>query len=342
MNRTPASISRLKSSLKRSGRCIYRFAVVIPGLCASVSYAQSAADTFPTRTVTIITGLAAGGSTDLETRRYAQKLSANTGKSFIVENRPGAGGTIGFAFVARATPDGHTVLVSSPSFPIAPLMYKDLPYDTEKGFAPITVMSKRSSVLMAHPSLPVRTVQEYVAYAKANPGAVNFGTSGIGGITHLSAQWFHDEANVKATLVHFKSGGPLLNDVLSGRVHMGMFNLASVIAHVKAGKLRMLGITGVERNKMVPDIPTIAEQGLPNYDYTFWVGFSTTAGTPPAIVNKLNEELVKVARSPENVALLAKDDNQAIGSTPEAFQRLLSTEIVRWRKVVQQSNITME
>lgn len=341
MNQTPGSSSRFRSSLQRTGKC-YRYAILIPGLCASVGLAQAAADTFPARTVTIITGLAAGGSTDLEARRYAQRLSANTGKPFIVENRPGAGGTIGIAAVARATPDGHTVLVVTPSFPIGPLMYKNLPYDAGKSFAPITVMSKRSSVLMAHPSLPVRTVQEYVAYAKANPGAVNFGTSGIGGITHLSAQWFNDEANVKATLVHFKSGGPLLNDVLSGRVSMGMFNLASVLPHLKAGKLRIIGITGTERNKMFPDVPTIAQQGLPNYDYTFWVGFSTSAGTPPSIVNKLNEEFVKVARSPENVALLAKDDNQAVGSSPEAFQRLISTEIVRWRKVVKQSNIAIE
>jgi len=310
--------------------------------CMPVAGWAQKADVYPSRPVTIVHPYPPGGSTDPEVRLYAQKLNENLGVPFLVDARPGAGTTIGTAAVAKAAPDGYTLVTLSSSFTIAPLIYKSLSYDPEKDIAPVSLMSKRPSLVMVYAGLPIKSVPEYVAYVRANPGKFNFGTSSVGGVTHLGVVWFLNATNTNVDIVPYKGGGPMYVDLTAGRVHAAIVAAITGVPFIKSGKLRAIAVTGNERMKILPDVPTAAEQGATGYDYNFWIGFGAPGGTPPALLSRISAEFAKVAREPAIIQKLATEANTTIGSTPEQFKQHISTEIARWRKVVADTGIKLE
>lgn len=303
------------------------------------------AQNYPNKPVTIIHPYPPGGSTDPEARLYAARLQENLGVPFLVDARPGGGTTIGTAIVAKAAPDGYTLLSIGSSYTIAPLAYPALPYDPVKDIAPIALMSRRSSFIVVPSSLPVKNLAEFVAYTKANPGKVNAGTSGAGGVTHLSIEWMLHGAGIKkdVTVVTYKGGGPMFIDLMAGRLQVALGSVLATLPQIKAGKLRAIASSGATRNPAMPDLPTVAEQGVPGYDYAFWMGMGAPGATPPAIINRLSAELIKVARDPSVGQKLSEEGSmEMIGSTPDAFRKHIVSEIARWKKVVADTNFKLE
>ena len=304
--------------------------------------AQRPVEGYPTRSVTIIVPFVAGAVTDLETRLYAQKLTELTGRTFVVDYKPGAGSMIGTAAVAKAAPDGYTLLTATPSLSIAPLLHKNLSFDPINDFTFVSMISKRAPLLLATPSLPVKNVTEYIAYARANPGKLNIGTSGSTGGAHLSMEWLHHSTHTKATFIHYKGGAHSFTALMAGEVHVAIGSLIAMMGHVRAGRARILGVTSAERIKILPDIPTVAEQGVPGFEYAPWLGFAVPRTTPAAIVSRLNAELVRVARTPELAERLADDATLMIGSTPEQFALAVTTEAARWRRLVDETGMKLD
>lgn len=314
-------------------------AAAIGGTCAPLS-AQDTAPQWPSKPVTIIVPLSPGAAVDIETRLYAQKLAQNLGRQFLVDYRPGAGSTIGLGYVAKAAPDGHTLISMSASATIATLAYPNLGFDPGKDLSLIALMTYRPTLLLVHATTPFRRVQDIIAYARANPSKLNAGTSGAGSLGELSFGSFAHATGIKLTLVHYKGGAPANIALISGEVDMIWGGFASSMAHIKSGKARVVGISTLERSALLPDVPTIAEQGVPGFTYLQWIGISAPAALAAAIVWKLNGELIKVARDPEILRRLADDGTVAIGSTPERFRDVYQEDAARWRKVAAQTGIT--
>ena len=304
--------------------------------------AQRPADSYPSRPVTIIVPFSAGAVTDIETRLYAQKLTELTGRNFIVDYKAGAGSMIGSAHVAKSPADGYTLLVATQALSIAPLIYKNLNFDPIKDFTFVSMISKRAPMLLATPSLPVKNVSEYIAYARANPGKLNIGTSGPSGGAHLSMVWLHHITNTKATFIHYKGGALSFTALMGGEVHVAIGSVIAMMPNVKAGKARILAMTSAERAKILPDIPTVAEQGVPGFEYAPWLGFAVPRGTPAATVAQLNALLVSVAKTPDLAARLADDATLMIGSTPDQFAQVIAAEYSRWRKLIDETGMKLE
>jgi tripartite-type tricarboxylate transporter receptor subunit TctC len=305
-------------------------------LPSSVVLAQTG---FPAKPISIVVPLAPGGGTETETRMYAQKILENEGYSILVENRPGAAGTIGTAQVARAAPDGHTLLQVIAGHVIAPITHTEITYDPVKDFSAIVLMSKRPLILMVHPSLPVRNVAEYIAYTRANPGKVNYATGGPGGSTHLPGAWLHHATRTEATFVHYKSTGAFLPDLYAGRVHASATTPVNALASIKSGKLRGLGVTSVTRMPGL-DLPAIAET-VPGYDYTSWMGFAGPKGMPAAVVNRLNRDFIRALKQSSVTEKLASDGIVPVGSTPEEFSQLLARETAHWAQFVKETGLKL-
>ena len=312
-------------------------------LCAallpSLAWAQTSADAYPSKPVALIIPVSPGGGTDAEGRLYAQKLTESMGKQFVLDYKPGAGTTIGANYVAKATPDGHTLLIVSAGFVIAPSFYKTLPYDPEKDIAPISLLTTRPVMLVVHPGLPIKTPAEYIAYTRANPGTLNFGTTGIGGSLHLAGLWLDSVTNGNVTFVHYKGTGAMLTDLIAGRVQVATQTIPVAMSHAKAGKLRIVGNASAQRSPVFPDVPTFAEQGAAGYDYSSWLGIAATGGTPTAIINKLRAEMVKAGHSPDVHKRMTDDGATMVLSTPAEFGAVIKTEISRWRRLLQQAGI---
>jgi tripartite-type tricarboxylate transporter receptor subunit TctC len=308
-------------------------------LSPCAAYAQGGAESYPARPVRIVVGLAPGGGTDIQARLFAQKLTQNIGRSFVVDNRTGAGGTIAYGQVAKSPPDGYTLLAVASGFSITPAIYSKLPYDAQKDLAPISLVVQAPLLLLSHPSLPVKTVKELLAMAKARPGVLDFGSAGHGTSTGMALEMFRTMANVKVTHVPYKGTGQALIETISGQVHAIFGNPLSSYQHVKSGRLRALGVTTAQRSKVFPDLPTVVESGVPGYETATWFGMLAPAGTPAAIVNKVNAELLKTLKSRDVLDRLAPDGAEPVGSTPEQFRDHLAREIARWRKVVNDAGI---
>lgn len=304
--------------------------------------AQEAASSFPSRVVSLVVPALPGASFDVTARMYAQKLSDSLRQPIVLEHRPGAGGTIAYSSVAKAAPNGYTMLLVTSTFVVTGLMYKDLSYDTLKSFSPISHTSSAPYVFYVHPSLPAKTLPEYIAYAKANPGVINIGTSGAGSINHVGGEWLHSSTDTKVTYVHYKTSPTLLTDMLSGRIQGAFSSIQFSKPHIAAGKFRPIGLTSLSRSAVLPDLPTLAEQGATGFDFVNWFGFVAPARTPSAIVAKLSGEFAKAVRLPEVAETLKSDGAQPVGSTPEQFNQLLVAESARWRKLIQERNITLE
>jgi len=294
---------------------------------------------YPTRPVRMIVPQSASGSTDLIARVVALRLSESLGQQFVVDNRPGAGSINGTEMVARATPDGHTLLTVAASFTINPSLHARLPFDPVRDFAPITRLATLPHILVVHPTVQAKTVKDLIALAKAKPGELNFSSSGIATSTHLAAELFMHLAGVKMVNVPFKGGGPGMVGLLSGQTHLYFATISTALPHIKAGKLRALAVSSPKRSTAAPEYPTIAEAGVPGYAHASWVGTLAPAKTPPAVIAKLNSELNRITSTPEVKALLLRDGLEAVDDTPQEFAAIIREEVAKWMKVAKAAGI---
>jgi len=309
-------------------------------LVSGGALAQSGAD-YPSRPVTVIIPYVPGGTTDIEGRLYNEKLQESLKQPFLIDYKPGAGTTIGGAFVARAKPDGHTLLMNTATFTVAPALYGDRsPYDPIRDFAPVSITTMTPNFFLVHPSMPIKNMKEYIAYVKANPGKVNFGTSGNGGINHLAGAWMHGLIGATVTYIHYKGGNDVIRTLLSGEVNAAYAPPLTALPHVKSGKMRALAITTGERARILPDYGTISED-IPGYEWSQWVAVFAPAKTPAAIVAKLGAEYGRAAKQPDVVQKL-EQGKMVVGSTPEELRKLVAREVPAWRKIVQETGAKAE
>ena len=300
---------------------------------------QAAAQTYPDRVVRIINPYPPGGSVDITARILAQKLSDNTGHQFIVENRGGAGGNIGADAVAKSEPDGYTLLFTAPP-PLAinqTLYTKGLPFDPAKDFVPIGTFALTPIVLMVHPGIPAKNVQELIAYAKANPGKVHFGSAGIGTTPHLSGELFKSMAKVEIVHVPYRGTGPAMNDLIGGHIQMFFDLLPASLPQINGSKVRALANAGAKRPAALPDLPTVAEQGLPGFDSASWVALAAPAKTPPPVVAKLREEVGKVLVAPDIVARIRELGSEPGTVNEKDVRAFLDAETKKWAEVIRLS-----
>jgi tripartite-type tricarboxylate transporter receptor subunit TctC len=312
---------------------------VVSTACASIVSAQAPAPlNYPARTVRVVVAFAPGGGTDVIARFFSQKLSESLGQSFIVDNRPGAGSNIGADHVAKAAPDGYTLLMAIASLTINVSLYGKLPYDPVRDFTAIGTVAITPNGFAVHPSMPVKSMRELIALARARPGEITYASPGSGTPVHLSMELFRSMAGIKLLHIPYNGSGPATTAVLGGQVPLLATTLPIALPHARAGKLRMLGVTSAERTPLAPEFPTVAESaGLPGYEASVWYGLLAPAGTPAAIVNKLNaaiERLLQLREVRERMATLGFDPYR---STPAAFAELIKSDIVKWGKVVRES-----
>ena len=297
---------------------------------------------YPVRAVRVTVGFAPGGGVDITARALAQKLTETLGKPFMVENRGGAGGTAAYAVVAKAPPDGYNLLAISGSYAMSAALYPSLPYDPVRDFAPITLIGAAPFSICAHPSLPVRTVADLIALAKAKPGTLNFASGGMGSSGHLTGELFKSMARIQMTYIPYKGGELALVDLIAGQVHIVFTNLLTALPHIRSGRARGLAVTSARRHYAVPDIPTVAESGLPGYELVNWYGWLAPAGTPAPIVTKLNQEIGGLLRLPDVQGRFSRDGAEPLASTPAQLGERIAADIVRWRKVVKEANLRVE
>jgi tripartite-type tricarboxylate transporter receptor subunit TctC len=284
----------------------------------------------------------AGGITDILGRVLAQKLSEAFGQQVVVDNRPGASGIVGSNIVAKAAPDGYTLLMVFPSHPVNPSVFKDIPYDTVKAFAPITMVSAVSPVLIVHSQFPARSVSELIAIGKDKPGYLNHGSVGNTSMGHLGAELFRRMAGIKITFITYKGAPQILNGLLGGEIHFYLIGSAgTVVPQVKAGRVRALGVGAKQRIAALPEVPPIADT-LPGYEARGWNGILAPAGTPKAVIDRLHGEIVKVVRSPEFNQLLTSEGAIAVGNTPAEFDAAIRTDVRKWEKVIQEAGISKQ
>ena len=302
-----------------------------------------AAQTFPTKPIRFLVGFAPGGSTDIVARLLAQKMTDSMGQQVVVENRPGAGSNIAAEALAKAPPDGYTILACTTGlFAIQPFLYKKLPYDPEKDLLPVTQTGSLPYIIVVHPSLPVKGVRDFVALAKRRPGELNYASSGIGTGSHLSAEYFRHAAAINLVHVPYKGTGQAMGDLLGGQVVLMFDQPVSSLPHVKVGKLKVLGISSGKRFPTLPEIPTVAEQGLSGFEAISWAGVCAPGRTPADVVGKLHAELVKALKAPDIAERLLRDGIEPIGNTPEQFREHTRREREKWGKVVRDANVKVE
>jgi len=312
-------------------------AIFVPSLIALAS-----AQTYPSKPVRIIVPFPPGGGTDIVARAVAQKLGESLGQTFVVDNRGGAGGTVGSEAAAKAPPDGYTLaMATSSTHGVAPSLYPKLGYDPVADFGPVTLVATTPFVLVVHPALPIKTVPELIALAKRQPGKLNYGSAGNGSSNHLTVEMFDMMANVKMTHVPYKGSGPALVDLMAGQVDLLINDMSSLINYVNAGKMRAVAVTSSKRNPALPQVPTISET-LPGYDAEAWYGVLVPAKTPVAISTKLQEEIVKLMRTTDLKDKLHSQGLDAVGNTPAEFLAYMQRDIAKWAKVVKASGARID
>ncbi|MCC6192844.1 MAG: tripartite tricarboxylate transporter substrate binding protein [Burkholderiales bacterium] len=303
---------------------------------ATIVHAQQP---WPARPVTLVVPFTAGGTTDIVARLMARKLGQMWNQSVVIDNRVGAGGNIGTAMVAKAAPDGYTVLLTSGAITINPHLYKSPGYSM-KELTPVTNIASGPMVVVVNPSVPAANVQELIALAKAKPGTLNFGSAGPGSQVHMAGENFADAAHIEIVHVPYKGESVALSDLVGGQIQMMVGNIAGASGFVKSGQLRALAVTSKQRSKMLPAVPTVDESGLPGFENSGWFGFFVPAGTPTDIVDKIYRDTVKALNDPETEAALAAQGMVAIGNAPSAFAGALNDELARWGKIVAQRRLT--
>jgi tripartite-type tricarboxylate transporter receptor subunit TctC len=303
---------------------------------------EAFAQDYPSRPVRVVVPFTAGGPSEILARLIGQKMTEQYRQQFIIDLRGGGGGTIGVDIVAKAAPDGYTLLMHTIGHVIAPGLYRKLPYDADKDFAPIAIANTTQLMLIAHTSVPAKSVQELIALARAKPKQINFASSGNGGISHLAGHLFMNMAGVELTHVPYKGMGPALTDVVAGQLQMVFPDPAVALPHVRAGRVNALAVTGVKRVPSAPNVPTIAESGLPGYEVPVWYGYLAPRGTPRAIINKLHTDIAKAMASPEIRERITNDGGDAAVKSPDEFAALIRTELVKWAKVVKDAGVRID
>lgn len=332
-------MSRTFSSTRRTLTLAAASALGLLALTPLAAQAQA----FPTKAITIVVPFSAGGTTDILARVLGQFMSKDLGQPVIIDNRAGAGGNIGTQLVARAAPDGYTILMGTVgTHAINQSLYPKLAFDPIKDFAPLTRVALVPNLLVANPAQPFKTVKELIAYARANPGKVTFGSSGSGTSIHLSGEMFKQMAGVDLQHVAYKGSAPAVNDLLGNHIAIMFDNMPSAISHVKAGKLRPLAVTTATRSPALPDVPTIAEAGVPGYEATSWFGLLAPAGTPAPVVARLNTAILKALADPDVKKKLLEQGAEPAGETPAQFAAFIASETVKWGKIVKQSGATAQ
>ena len=329
--------------LPERAACLF---VLCAALTAPAAVAQGVAhasvSAFPAKPVRMIVPLAPGGGSDIIARVVALALTDYWQQSVIVDNRPGAGSTVGTGIAARSPADGYTWLVSSSSIAISPALYKSLPFDVRRDFAGVTLLASQPSILAVHASVPATSVKELVALAKAQPGKLTYGSAGVGSATHLGAELFKYQAGVDLLHVPYKSAGQATAALLAGEVQVLITNMASVLPQLKGGKIRALGVSSKERSPLAKDLPTIAEAGVPGFEYATWYGMLMPAGTSKAIVARVQSDTANVLKSPRVHDRLTAQGLEVYASTPVQFETYLREEIAKWDKVVKAAGIQTE
>ena len=290
-----------------------------------------AADAYPSKPVRLLIPFAPGGGTDILARMVAQRLSETLGQPMVADNRPAVDGVVASETLARSAPDGYTLLLVSSSHAINPAIGRKLPYDTLRDFAPITQTASQQMFLVVHPSLPIKSVKELIDYAKAKPNSLNYGSSS--NATALPMELFNSMAGIKTTHIPYKGSAPMLNDLLGGQINLSIAAAVSALPHIKSGRLRNLAIGDSKRSTILPDLPTIAEAGVPGYQAVIWSGMLAPAKTPRAIIDRLYKETVKVVQAPEFKERLVQLGSDAVGSTPEQWAEFIKTEIDKWGRI---------
>ena len=301
------------------------------------------AQTFPTKPSRLVVPFPPGGPLDVIGRLIAQQLGERWGQNVVVENKPGAGGNIGADFVAKATPDGYTVVMGALStHAVNPSLYSKMPYDAQKDFAPITRVAITPNVLVVNPALPVNSVKELIAYAKAHPGKLSFGSGSTGSAGHLAGELLKVDAGIDMVHVPYKGAAPAMQALLAGDTQLMFDNLANAMAQVKAGKLRALAVTTAERSKLAPELPTMAEAGVAGFDISTWFGLFAPAGTPPEIVGKWNSDVVRILDSPEMRERLIAQGAEAAPDSPVDFARFVASELTKYARIVKASGAKVD
>ena len=319
----------------------FRFAVTVAVLVGNSSFAQ--AQTWPTKNLTWIVPFAAGGPTDAMARDIADKVSRQIGQTIIIENVAGAGGTLGAGKAAKANPEGYTFLVGHMGYMgAAPALYKKLSYDVRTDFAPVVLTAVIPLVLAVHPSLPVNTVQEFLAHVKANPGKLSYGSAGNGNITHLGAFMLLNAKGLSASHIPYKGSAPALTDLVGGQTQFTTDTVNSALPFIKDKRLRALAVTSLKRTSVLPDVPTLNETVMPNFEVGAWQGLLVPAKTPPEVVTRLNAEVLKALAAPDVKAKLAVQGAEPLGSTPAEYGAYIKSELNRWAEVVKLTGASLE
>jgi len=312
-------------------------------VAATCSAGAARADDYPSRPIRIIVPYAPGGGADTVARIVARRVSDTIGQPIVIENRTGAGSILGTDAVAKAEPDGYTLLLGqSGPISINPAVYKDLRYDPVKDFAPVTMTTAYPYILVVNAKLPARSLPEFVALARSQPGAMNYGTTGIGAANHLVAELFNGKAGIKMTHIPYRGTALAVGDLVAGQVTMVFGDPISVLPHMQSGSLRALAVTSLQRSAVAPEVPTVAESGFPGFDALAWHGILAPAKTPPAIVKKLNAEIVNALKHPETQALLVKQAMQTVGNTPEEFAAFIRNDIAVWKAVAAEADVSVK
>ncbi|QDL37671.1 Bug family tripartite tricarboxylate transporter substrate binding protein [Rhodoferax sediminis] len=311
-------------------------------LCIVLGAASAHAGDWPTRPITIIVPFAPGGTTDIVAREVGRKLSEALKQPVIIDNRGGAGGTVGAAIAAKAPPDGYTFFMATIAHAIAPGIYKHLPYDFQRDFDPVGLVATTPNVLIVNPQLPVKSVADLVAYIKANPGTVNFGSAGNGSTEHISGELFRSMTKTQITHIPYKGGAPMMVDVIGGQIQMAIETSPSANPHIHSGKVRALAVTTLTRSPAYPDVPTLNESGLPGYDMTTWFALMAPHGTPAAIVQRTSKELAQVLAQPDVTKRFEEQGVSAGHMSPAQLTAFVRSETAKWVKVVKESGATTE
>jgi tripartite-type tricarboxylate transporter receptor subunit TctC len=322
-----------------------KFRIAFAAALALIACLQggAAAQDYPTRPITLVVPFPPGGSTTIVARSVADKLSEALGQQIVVDNRGGAGGTVATRAVAHATPDGYTILLGyTGTLAIGPTLYPNCGYDPRKDFAPIGLIGHAPTSLVVHPSFNVHSVKELVAYAKANPGKVNYGSAGVGTVSHVSGVYFANAAGIELTHIPYKGTGPALTDLLGGHIPMAFAPIPATHANIAEGKLRGLAVTSAKRSSLLPDVPTIAESGIPGFEASLFYGLVAPAGTPRPIIEKLNKALRDALATDDVHKRLATDGTEPLASTPEEYAAHIDRDEIKWSKVVKDSGAKAE
>ena len=317
-------------------------ASVISGALAQTVTSTGSGQSYPNKPIRLIVPVAPGGSNDIMARIIGQKIGESVRQTVIIDNRGGASGIIGTDIVAKAAPDGYTLLMMSLTLAVNPSLFKKLPYDTEKDLLPVSLVASAPLILVVHPSLPVKSLKEFIAHAKANPGKFNFGSGGPGTTPHLAGEMLKSMGGLQMTHVPYKGGGPALADLVGGQLQLMLENIPSTLPHVKSGKLRVLALSGLKRSSLVPDVPTLDEAGLKGYEIVGWNGLFLPAGTPNAIVTRLHAETVKALAAADMKERLSSMGAEGVGNTPAEFGAFVKAEIKKWAQVAHDASLRAE